>query len=68
MLNVCDFHSTGLRLFINYRHRFKGFLQVYQLQTENDEEETWRDLVCRISFLSNKLRSDREYILVQAWI
>ncbi|KAH9857008.1 hypothetical protein C2E23DRAFT_881495 [Lenzites betulinus] len=23
---------------------FKGFLQVYQLQTENDEEETWRDL------------------------
>ena len=25
--------------------RFKGFLQVYQLQTENDEEETWRDLV-----------------------
>ena len=26
-------------------YRFKGFLQVYQLQTENDEEETWRDLV-----------------------
>lgn len=25
--------------------RFKGFMQVYQLQTENDEEETWRDLV-----------------------
>ena len=24
---------------------FKGFMQVYQLQTENDEEETWRDLV-----------------------
>ncbi|KAG8930203.1 hypothetical protein FRC03_009066 [Tulasnella sp. 419] len=23
---------------------FKGFLQVYQLQTETDEEETWRDL------------------------
>ncbi|KAF8797947.1 hypothetical protein BYT27DRAFT_7203636 [Phlegmacium glaucopus] len=22
----------------------KGFLQIYQLQTENDEEETWRDL------------------------
>ena len=21
-------------------------MQVYQLQTENDEEETWRDLVC----------------------
>ena len=28
-------------------YRFKGFLQVYQLQTENDEEETWRDLVRR---------------------
>lgn len=24
---------------------FKGFLQIYQLQTENDEEETWKDLV-----------------------
>lgn len=23
---------------------FKGFVQIYQLQTENDEEETWRDL------------------------
>jgi hypothetical protein len=23
---------------------FKGFLQLYQLQTENDEEETWKDL------------------------
>ncbi|KAF8163223.1 hypothetical protein B0H34DRAFT_694594 [Crassisporium funariophilum] len=23
---------------------FKGFLQIYQLQTENSEEETWRDL------------------------
>jgi len=23
---------------------FEGFLQVYQLQTECDEEETWRDL------------------------
>ncbi|KAH8107031.1 hypothetical protein BXZ70DRAFT_269763 [Cristinia sonorae] len=23
---------------------YKGFLQIYQLQTENDEEETWRDL------------------------
>ncbi|KAK2466986.1 hypothetical protein APHAL10511_001244 [Amanita phalloides] len=22
----------------------RGFLQIYQLQTENDEEETWRDL------------------------
>lgn len=27
-------------------HSFKGFMQIYQLQTENDEEETWRDLVC----------------------
>lgn len=24
----------------------KGFMQIYQLQTENDEEETWRDLSC----------------------
>jgi len=24
---------------------FEGFMQMYQLQTENDEEETWRDLV-----------------------
>ncbi|KAI0079962.1 hypothetical protein K474DRAFT_1590899 [Panus rudis PR-1116 ss-1] len=23
---------------------FEGFLQLYQLQTENDEEETWKDL------------------------
>ncbi|KAH7107541.1 hypothetical protein BKA62DRAFT_683700 [Auriculariales sp. MPI-PUGE-AT-0066] len=23
---------------------YKGFLQIYTLQTENDEEETWRDL------------------------
>ncbi|EUC66159.1 EF-hand 1, calcium-binding site protein, putative [Rhizoctonia solani AG-3 Rhs1AP] len=23
---------------------FDGFIQIYQLQTENDEEETWRDL------------------------
>lgn len=28
-----------------HTHRLKGFLQIYQLQTENDEEETWRDLV-----------------------
>ena len=27
--------------------RLYGFLQVYQLQTENDEEETWKDLVRR---------------------
>lgn len=25
---------------------FKGFLQLYQLQTESDPEETWKDLVC----------------------
>ncbi|KAF5330806.1 hypothetical protein D9619_005790 [Psilocybe cf. subviscida] len=23
---------------------FKGFMQLYQLQTESDEEETWKDL------------------------
>lgn len=33
------------RYLLTVKHRFKGFLQVYQLQTENDEEETWRDLV-----------------------
>ena len=33
------------RYLLTVEHRFKGFLQVYQLQTENDEEETWRDLV-----------------------
>lgn len=33
------------RYLFTIEHRFKGFLQVYQLQTENDEEETWRDLV-----------------------
>ena len=31
--------------------RFKGFMQIYQLQTENDEEETWRDLVRTITDL-----------------
>ncbi len=24
---------------------FKGFMQLYQLQTENEEKETWKDLV-----------------------
>ena len=28
----------------------KGFMQIYQLQTENDEEETWRDLVRAILY------------------
>lgn len=32
-------------LILNRLCRFKGFLQIYQLQTENDEEETWKDLV-----------------------
>ena len=40
----CRFMNSPRRLLIIGR-RFKGFLQVYQLQTENDEEETWRDLV-----------------------
>lgn len=26
-------------------------MQIYQLQTENDEEETWRDLVRACSFV-----------------
>lgn len=29
-------------------YRLNGFIQIYQLQTENDEEETWRDLVCDV--------------------
>jgi hypothetical protein len=32
---------------------FKGFLQLYQLQTENDEEETWKDLVCCLDYKLN---------------
>jgi hypothetical protein len=31
-------------LYIVARHA-DGHFQIYQLQTENDEEETWRDLV-----------------------
>lgn len=27
-------------------------MQVYQLQTENDEEETWKDLVSRLHALN----------------
>lgn len=32
---------------------FEGFTQIYQLQTENDEEETWRDLASaiRVTFI-----------------
>lgn len=36
-------HNPEYRILQPYS--FKGFLQVYQLQTENDEEETWKDLV-----------------------
>ena len=43
--DVSGCHFTNVPLFTNHWYRFKGFLQVYQLQTENDEEETWRDLV-----------------------
>jgi len=27
------------------RYSLKGFLQLYLLQTSNDEQETWKDLV-----------------------
>ncbi|KAF9264802.1 hypothetical protein L218DRAFT_862409 [Marasmius fiardii PR-910] len=37
---------------------FKGFLQIYQLQTENDEEETWRDLVSCTQFSLAIVRSN----------
>lgn len=39
------FHFNRFR----FRFSFKGFLQIYQLQTENDEEETWRDLASRVA-------------------
>lgn len=29
-------------------------MQVYQLQTENDEEETWRDLVSSSNWKENR--------------
>jgi len=46
-LTYVFFHSiTGERVFMDpICLSFKGFLQLYQLQTENDEEETWKDLV-----------------------
>jgi hypothetical protein len=44
------FDNKLIVVFFVVLFRFKGFLQVYQLQTENDEEETWRDLVCIIYF------------------
>ena len=36
---------ASMKANVGFMFRFKGFMQVYQLQTENDEEETWRDLV-----------------------
>ncbi|KAJ3786153.1 hypothetical protein GGU10DRAFT_375139 [Lentinula aff. detonsa] len=45
---------------------FKGFLQVYQLQTENDEEETWRDLVSPPAFYTTS--SSGTSVLVEAWL
>jgi hypothetical protein len=47
------------------KRRFKGFLQIYQLQTENDEEETWKDLVCASSDIMT-LHSDGQ-ISVNSW-
>ncbi|KZT44065.1 hypothetical protein SISSUDRAFT_977287, partial [Sistotremastrum suecicum HHB10207 ss-3] len=37
---------------------FRGFLQIYQLQTENDEAETWRDLASHGFDRELKLRKD----------
>ena len=37
--------SNGIDNKLIFLLRFKGFLQIYQLQTENDVEETWQDLV-----------------------
>jgi hypothetical protein len=41
----CVFVPIFSVLILTFFCRFKGFAQIYQLQTENDEEETWRDLV-----------------------
>jgi len=42
---------------------FKGFLQIYQLQTENDEEETWKDLSTHGFDRSLSLASTRREVL-----
>ncbi|KAG8732901.1 hypothetical protein FRC11_010212 [Ceratobasidium sp. 423] len=43
---------------------FDGFIQIYQLQTENDEEETWRDLSAHgfdrnLNLVSTRRESDK---------
>lgn len=38
-------HPLLNHILINIVHSFKGFMQLYQLQTENEENETWKDLV-----------------------
>lgn len=38
--------ATRRHLVSGLEYRLKGGFQIYQLQTENDEEETWSDLVC----------------------
>lgn len=42
---LCVIFPIFLVLIPVFSCRFKGFAQIYQLQTENDEEETWKDLV-----------------------
>ncbi|KAK7693347.1 hypothetical protein QCA50_002915 [Cerrena zonata] len=43
-----------------------GFLQVYQLQTENDEEETWKDLATHgfdrtLNLVATRREDDQDY-------
>jgi len=45
LASLCVVVPIFLMLILAFFCRFKGFAQIYQLQTENDEEETWRDLV-----------------------
>lgn len=47
---VCSDETHLEAVYLPVFHSFKGFMQVYQLQTENDEEETWRDLVSDVFF------------------
>ena len=51
---------------------FKGFMQLYQLQTENDEEETWKDLVGFTSspFTTTQQLASRRVpmVLIETWI
>lgn len=44
-VTVLYMSNAKARTDVGQRHSLKGFLQLYQLQTSNDEKETWKDLV-----------------------